>query len=170
MFRWSYAALTRQSPSYQLLRSKWSRWPIPSAWRCALDRCQSLVRTASTSTSTSIFWVPGHDNCSLLSLADGVFLRACCLEPCILSCFWGCEIGALQGALQAHQHGPRLSTPRHFQEALRFLYSYCQSFSYPFITHLLVGDTMQVGSTCPSVPFLTSNIQFGLFSAFMRYR
>ncbi|CAK6970184.1 cell growth regulator with RING finger domain protein 1 [Scomber scombrus] len=64
-----------------------------------------------------------------MSVTDGVFLRACCLEPCILSCFWGCEIGALQGALQAHQRGPRLSTPRHFQEALRFLYSYCQSFS-----------------------------------------
>lgn len=63
-----------------------------------------------------------------VSVTDGVLVRACCLEPCILSCFWGCEIGALQGALQAHQHGPRLSTPQHFQEALHFLYYYCQSF------------------------------------------
>ncbi|XP_008277730.1 cell growth regulator with RING finger domain protein 1 [Stegastes partitus] len=58
----------------------------------------------------------------------GVSLRPCCLEPCILSCFWGCEVNALQGALQAHQHGPRLSTPKHFQEALHLKYKHYQVF------------------------------------------
>ncbi|KAM7367492.1 hypothetical protein PAMP_013784 [Pampus punctatissimus] len=61
-----------------------------------------------------------------VSVTDGVSIRTCCLEPCILSCFWGCKVSALQGALQAHQHGPRLTTPQHFQEAL--LSYYCQSF------------------------------------------
>uniref|UniRef100_UPI003AB067C1 cell growth regulator with RING finger domain protein 1 n=1 Tax=Centroberyx gerrardi TaxID=166262 RepID=UPI003AB067C1 len=64
----------------------------------------------------------------LASVTDGVSLMPCCLEPCVLSCFWGCGVGALQGALQAHQHGPRLSTPLHFQEALHFHFHHCQSF------------------------------------------
>ncbi|RVE55866.1 hypothetical protein OJAV_G00230550 [Oryzias javanicus] len=36
-------------------------------------------------------------------VTGGVALKPGCLEPCILSCFWGCEIRALQGALQTHQ-------------------------------------------------------------------
>nr|XP_061783775.1 cell growth regulator with RING finger domain protein 1-like [Nerophis lumbriciformis] len=59
------------------------------------------------------------------SVANGVQLKPCCLEPCVLSCFWGCEVGALQEALQG---GARLSTPQHFQEALRHRYLHCQSF------------------------------------------
>lgn len=62
------------------------------------------------------------------SVTDGVSLRPCCLEPCVLSCFWGCGVHALQGALQAHQYGPRLRTPQQFQEALHFQYHHCQSF------------------------------------------
>ncbi|KAM9339629.1 cell growth regulator with RING finger domain protein 1 [Symphorus nematophorus] len=62
------------------------------------------------------------------SVIDGVSVRPCCLEPCVLSCFWGCEVIALQRALQAHQHGPRLSTPQHFQEALHHHYHHCQNF------------------------------------------
>lgn len=62
------------------------------------------------------------------SVTSGVSVRPCCLEPCVLTCFWGCEVAALQGALQAHQHGPRLNTPQHFQDALRRRYCYSQSF------------------------------------------
>ncbi|XP_039980588.1 cell growth regulator with RING finger domain protein 1 isoform X2 [Xiphias gladius] len=62
------------------------------------------------------------------SVTDGASVRPCCLEPCVLSCFWGCEVSALQGALQAHMRGPRLRTPRHFQEALHLRYQHCQSF------------------------------------------
>ncbi|XP_040921167.1 cell growth regulator with RING finger domain protein 1 isoform X2 [Toxotes jaculatrix] len=62
------------------------------------------------------------------SVTDGASLRPCCLEPCIMSCFWGCEVTALQGALWTHQHGPRLSTPQHFQEALHLRYHHCESF------------------------------------------
>ncbi|XP_070705502.1 cell growth regulator with RING finger domain protein 1 [Pempheris klunzingeri] len=62
------------------------------------------------------------------SVTDGVSVRPCCLEPCVLSCFWGCEVSALQRGLQAHQHGSRLSTQQHFQEALHLRYYHCQSF------------------------------------------
>ncbi|XP_029983925.1 cell growth regulator with RING finger domain protein 1 [Sphaeramia orbicularis] len=62
------------------------------------------------------------------SVTSGVSVRPCCLEPCVLTCFWGCEVAALQGALQAHQHGPRLDTPQRFQDALRHRYCYSQSF------------------------------------------
>ncbi|KAK2856589.1 hypothetical protein Q5P01_005324 [Channa striata] len=61
------------------------------------------------------------------SVTDGVSLRSCCLEPCVLNCFWGCEVNALQQLLLAHQHSLRLSTPEHFQEALHLGYYHCQS-------------------------------------------
>ena len=61
---------------------------------------------------------------------EGVAVRPRCLEPCVLSCFWGCGVNALQGALQSHQNGPRLSIPRLFEEALQFQYHHCQTFQY----------------------------------------
>lgn len=64
----------------------------------------------------------------MASVTDGASVRPCCLEPCVLNCFWGCEVNALKGALQAHQHGRSLSTPQHFQEALDQCYHHCQSF------------------------------------------
>ncbi|KAJ8009325.1 hypothetical protein DPEC_G00087720 [Dallia pectoralis] len=63
------------------------------------------------------------------SVTEGISLHPCCLEPCVLSCYWGCSVYALQGALQIHQHSPRkLSTPQLFQEALHFQYHHCQTF------------------------------------------
>ncbi|KAI4896460.1 hypothetical protein NFI96_022332 [Prochilodus magdalenae] len=62
------------------------------------------------------------------TVAGGVGLRPYCLEDCVLSCFWGCGVQALQAALRKHQHGPRLSTPRSFQEALQFHYLHYQTF------------------------------------------
>ncbi|XP_008310828.2 cell growth regulator with RING finger domain protein 1 [Cynoglossus semilaevis] len=62
------------------------------------------------------------------SVTDGASLKPWCLEPCILSCFWGCDIIALQAALQKHQHGLRLSTPEQFQRALHLRYHHCQTF------------------------------------------
>ncbi|XP_060907367.1 cell growth regulator with RING finger domain protein 1 isoform X2 [Labrus mixtus] len=63
------------------------------------------------------------------SVSGGVYLRPCCLEPCVLTCFWGCEIRALQGVLHAHQHSKRISTPQHIQEALQLRYLHCESFT-----------------------------------------
>ncbi|KAM9840449.1 cell growth regulator with RING finger domain protein 1 [Aulostomus maculatus] len=63
-----------------------------------------------------------------VSVTDGATVKPLCLEPCVLSCFWGCEVSALQRALQAHQDGLRLRTPQQFQDALHLLYNHCQSF------------------------------------------
>ncbi|XP_016334440.1 cell growth regulator with RING finger domain protein 1-like, partial [Sinocyclocheilus anshuiensis] len=62
------------------------------------------------------------------TVTEGVSLRPYCLEDCILSCFWGCGVQALQAALQRHQCGLRLSTPELFQEALELNYHHHQSF------------------------------------------
>lgn len=65
-----------------------------------------------------------------LVMSEGVSLWPYCLEDCVLSCFWGCGVQALQAALQSHQHGLRLRTEL-FQEALDLSYLYHQSFKYP---------------------------------------
>ncbi|KAJ8270028.1 hypothetical protein GJAV_G00109520 [Gymnothorax javanicus] len=62
------------------------------------------------------------------SVAEGVALRPGCLERCTLSCYWGCDIQAVQAALQAHQQGLTLSSPPVFQQALGFQYLHCQTF------------------------------------------
>ncbi|XP_005806088.2 cell growth regulator with RING finger domain protein 1 [Xiphophorus maculatus] len=61
-------------------------------------------------------------------VSDGVSLKPCCLEPCVLSCFWGCEVGALQEALRTHQQNLRLTSPQHFLEALHHHFHYHQTF------------------------------------------
>ncbi|KAI7790010.1 cell growth regulator with RING finger domain protein 1 [Triplophysa rosa] len=63
------------------------------------------------------------------TVTEGLSLQAYCLEDCVLCCFWGCEVRALQSALQSHQHGPRLCTPELFQDALEFSYHLCQNFN-----------------------------------------
>lgn len=62
------------------------------------------------------------------SVTDGAWLRTCCLEPSVLTCFWGCDVYALQAALKAHQYGSRLRTPQCFQQALNSNYYHNQSF------------------------------------------
>lgn len=78
------------------------------------------------------------------SVTDGVSVRPRCLEPCVLNCFWGCEVSALQGALQAHQHGLLLSTSQYFQEALHFRYHHYQSF------HISSEDTVEYHTQIPA--------------------
>lgn len=63
------------------------------------------------------------------TVTEGLSLLAYCLEDCVLCCFWGCEVHALQTALQSHQRGPRLSTTWQFQDALEFSYHHCHSFN-----------------------------------------
>ncbi|XP_042602273.1 cell growth regulator with RING finger domain protein 1 [Cyprinus carpio] len=63
------------------------------------------------------------------TVTEGVSLQPYCLEDCVLSCFWGCGVQALQAALQSHQHGLRLRTPELFQEALELRYLHHQSFN-----------------------------------------
>lgn len=62
------------------------------------------------------------------TLLDGVSLQSYCLEECVLSCYWGCGVQALQAALKQHQQGTTLSTPQLFQQALQHHYLHCQIF------------------------------------------
>ncbi|XP_066532369.1 cell growth regulator with RING finger domain protein 1 [Hoplias malabaricus] len=62
------------------------------------------------------------------TVTGGVTLKPYCLEECVLTCFWGCGVQALQVALQKHQYEGRLSTTRLFQEALDFDYIHCATF------------------------------------------
>lgn len=65
-------------------------------------------------------------------LLAGVSLKTVCLSPSVLSCFWGCEISALQRGLQAHQSKSRLTTCHQFQEVLHSGSLHYQEFQYPF--------------------------------------
>ncbi|KAM6915333.1 cell growth regulator with RING finger domain protein 1 [Xenentodon cancila] len=78
------------------------------------------------------------------SVTDGVVVRPGCLEPCVLSCFWGCEVAALQEVLQAHQHHRRLSSHQDFLQALHLRYHHCQRF------HISSHDTDERRSFIPS--------------------
>ncbi|KAF5887404.1 cell growth regulator with RING finger domain protein 1, partial [Clarias magur] len=61
------------------------------------------------------------------SVTDGVCLQACCLEECVLSCYWGCSVQALQFTLQEHRHTRRLNTARLIQQSLQGQYVYCHT-------------------------------------------
>lgn len=61
-------------------------------------------------------------------VTGGVCVRPSCLQPCVITCFWGCEVGALQEALQTHQSRTRLSSSGLFQQVLRLRCSFCQTF------------------------------------------
>uniref|UniRef100_UPI0037E75F0B cell growth regulator with RING finger domain protein 1 n=1 Tax=Semicossyphus pulcher TaxID=241346 RepID=UPI0037E75F0B len=82
--------------------------------------------------------------CGPASVPGGVSVRPCCLEPCVLSCFWGCEVSALQGALHSHQHGPRLSSPQQFKKALQLRSLHCESF------HICSEDRKEIHTRIPA--------------------
>ncbi|XP_068198981.1 cell growth regulator with RING finger domain protein 1 isoform X2 [Antennarius striatus] len=88
------------------------------------------------------------------SVKDGVSLKPCCLEPSVLTCFWGCEFSGLQRALQLHQHCLRLSTSEHFLEVLSPHCHHHQSFH-------VGGDTRQEHHT--QIPADQHRTDFGPF-------
>lgn len=65
---------------------------------------------------------------TLGSVTDGVCLQPYCLEECVLSCYWGCSVQALQFALQEHRNTRRLNTAHLFQQALQGQYLHCHTF------------------------------------------
>ncbi|XP_017288240.1 cell growth regulator with RING finger domain protein 1 [Kryptolebias marmoratus] len=83
------------------------------------------------------------------SVIDGISLKLCCLEPCILSCFWGCEVQALQRVLQTNQHDLKLSSPQHFLQALQLRYHYCETF------HICKEDREEVQTRLPAEHWIT---------------
>ncbi|XP_056283826.1 cell growth regulator with RING finger domain protein 1 [Pseudoliparis swirei] len=123
----------------------WCGFDVPVMLRSS-DEVESLLPTpekqmVQTTNPFTLELGPGP-----ASVSDGVFLRPGCLEPCVLSCFWGCEVGALQVALQAHQqqHRPRLSTPLRLQEALQLRYLHCHS------VHVASDDTQEHHTHIPA--------------------
>ncbi|XP_062858625.1 cell growth regulator with RING finger domain protein 1 [Trichomycterus rosablanca] len=63
------------------------------------------------------------------TVKDGVCLRTCCLEECVLTCFWGCSVQALQAALHTHRSGDALNSAASFQRALHGHYRHAQTFT-----------------------------------------
>lgn len=59
---------------------------------------------------------------------DGAWLRVRCLEPSVLTCFWGCEVFSVQEALKAVQLSPGPRSLQNFQEALALQYHHSQDF------------------------------------------
>ncbi|KAF7690674.1 hypothetical protein HF521_012478 [Silurus meridionalis] len=70
-----------------------------------------------------------HKNTSLTSVTGGVCLQPCCLEDCVLSCYWGCSVQVLQFALQEHRYTRRLNSAHLFQQALQGQYLHCHTFT-----------------------------------------
>lgn len=79
----------------------------------------------------------------------GVTLKPVCLEPCSLSCFWGCEIWALQGALQTHQSHQRFSSSL-LLEALKQRCLFSHSFQYPLCLTIMFRSVILVNRSDPS--------------------
>ncbi|XP_077180145.1 cell growth regulator with RING finger domain protein 1 [Paroedura picta] len=62
------------------------------------------------------------------SLASGVTLALDCLEDCLLTCYWGCNVQKLHEALQKHAYCFRIRTPQAFEDALQDEYLYRQQY------------------------------------------
>ncbi|XP_068609880.1 cell growth regulator with RING finger domain protein 1 isoform X2 [Brachionichthys hirsutus] len=71
------------------------------------------------------------------SVTDGVPLKVGCLEPCVLSCFWGCEVSSLQRALQTHQRCLRLSPLQHFLEVANVIVIHVPDEKYRLSARIL---------------------------------
>lgn len=127
----------------------WFGFDVPVILRSS-DETESLLPTPEKQMVQMTNPFTLEMGSGLACVTDGVSVRPCCLEPCVLSCFWGCEVGALQGALQAHQHGPRLSTPQYFQEALHFRYHHCQTF------HIASEDRLECHTQIPADQGITN--------------
>ncbi|XP_075049749.1 cell growth regulator with RING finger domain protein 1 [Mixophyes fleayi] len=63
-------------------------------------------------------------NPDLATIETGVTLRPHCLEECILSCYWGCRVQDVQGALQKHAYCYLIKTPGGLEDALYSEYLY----------------------------------------------
>lgn len=76
-----------------------------------------------------MWWV---NEIPLLFLPGGVTLTPDCLEDCVLTCYWGCNVQKLHEALQKHVYCFRIKTPQTLEDALYNEYLYKQQHLYPF--------------------------------------
>ncbi|NXO05887.1 CGRF1 protein, partial [Oriolus oriolus] len=57
-------------------------------------------------------------NPAAASVTRGVTLTPDCLEDCVLTCYWGCNVQKLHEALQKHVYCFRIKTPQALEDAL----------------------------------------------------
>ncbi|NXA14634.1 CGRF1 protein, partial [Sapayoa aenigma] len=62
------------------------------------------------------------------SLTKGVTLTPDCLEDCVLTCYWGCNVQKLHEALQKHVYCFRINTPQALEDVLYNEYLYRQQY------------------------------------------
>ncbi|NXB19531.1 CGRF1 protein, partial [Rhagologus leucostigma] len=65
-------------------------------------------------------------NPAAASVTRGVTLTPDCLEDCVLTCYWGCNVQKLHEALQKHVYCFRIKTPQALEDALYNEYLYKQ--------------------------------------------
>ncbi|KAF4795810.1 Cell growth regulator with RING finger domain protein 1 [Turdus rufiventris] len=65
-------------------------------------------------------------NPAAASVTRGVTLTPDCLEDCVLTCYWGCNVQKLHEALQKHIYCFRIKTPQALEDALYNEYLYKQ--------------------------------------------
>ncbi|XP_040415652.1 cell growth regulator with RING finger domain protein 1 isoform X1 [Cygnus olor] len=62
------------------------------------------------------------------SVTKGITLTPDCLEDCVLTCYWGCNVQKLHEALQKHVYCFRINTPQALEDALYNEYLYRQQY------------------------------------------
>ncbi|KAF2974130.1 hypothetical protein EK904_004815 [Melospiza melodia maxima] len=67
-------------------------------------------------------------NPAAASVTRGVTLTPDCLEDCVLTCYWGCNVQKLHEALQKHVYCFRIKTPQALEDALYNEYLYKQQY------------------------------------------
>uniref|UniRef100_A0A8C9ELZ9 Cell growth regulator with RING finger domain protein 1 n=1 Tax=Pavo cristatus TaxID=9049 RepID=A0A8C9ELZ9_PAVCR len=85
--------------------------------------CRPAIQLLSLSKEGTDFGL----EITLLSL-PGITLTPDCLEDCVLTCYWGCNVQKLHEALQKHVYCFRISTPQALEDALYDQYLYRQQY------------------------------------------
>ncbi|NP_001038722.1 cell growth regulator with RING finger domain protein 1 [Danio rerio] len=106
----------------------WFGFDVPVILRSS-DESESVIPVPERKMVQVINPFALEVNSTSASVTEGVSLLPCCLEDCVLSCFWGCGVQALQTALQSHQLELRFHTAELFQEALGSCCRHHQTFN-----------------------------------------
>ncbi|XP_032820150.1 cell growth regulator with RING finger domain protein 1 isoform X1 [Petromyzon marinus] len=88
-----------------------------------------VVPETSMQRVSSVFALDIADS-NTASLAGGVTLSVHCLVPCVLTCYWGCALGAVHAVLQGHARRlPTLRSPQQMEMALGGDYLHREQFA-----------------------------------------
>lgn len=104
------------------------------SWTLKLFYACCLLRTYfSNSRVREQRWANGINEILIPFLKEGITLTPDCLEDCVLTCYWGCNVQKLHEALQKHVYCFRINTPQALEDALYNEYLYRQQYLYPFL-------------------------------------